>query len=122
MEILILLAPLFLIFELGQLVICERYVVIKQIECCGDPRAIGPNEWVAFLWTSILATYWVWMFLLLFERTSRVHGLVLLLISITGYLIRLACALKCVLVFLTFEGAVRIGLLFSPCAYAWRRL
>ena len=122
MEILILLAPIFLIFELGQLVICERYVGIKQIERRGDPRAVGPSEWVSFLWTAILTTYWLWMALLLFERTNRVHGLFLLLISIAGYLIRRACALKWVLVVLTFEGAVRVGLLFSLCAYAWRRL
>jgi hypothetical protein len=38
------LAPLFLMFELWQLVICERYVGIKQIERNGDPRDVGPNE------------------------------------------------------------------------------
>ena len=122
MEILILLAPLLLIFELGQLVICERYVGIKQIERRGDPRSVGPSEGISFFWTAILFTYWIWMLLLLFERSSRVHGLALLAISVTGYLIRRTCGLKWVLVVLTFEGAVRIGLLFSLCAYAWRRL
>lgn len=119
---LLLLAPLFLIFELGQLVICERYVGIKQIERRGDPRSAGPGEAISFFWTAILITYWLWMLLLLFERSSRVHGLCLLAISVAGYLIRRACGLKWVLVVLTFEGAVRIGLLFSLCVYAWRRL
>lgn len=122
MEILILLAPLFLIFELAQLVICERYVGIKQIERRGDPRSIGPNESISFLWTAILLTYWLWMLLLLSERSTRVHGLALLAISVTGYLIRRTCGLKWVLVVLTFEGAVRIGLLFSLCVYVWRRM
>jgi len=121
-EILILLAPLFLIFELAQLVICERYVGIKQIERRGDPRSIGPNESISFLWTAILLTYWLWMLLLLSERSTRVHGLALLAISVTGYLIRRTCGLKWVLVVLTFEGAVRIGLLFSLCVYVWRRM
>ena len=122
MEVLVLIAPFYLIFGLVQLVVCERYVGIKQIERRGDPRAVGPGELASFIWTAVLLSYWLWMFLLLIERSSRVHGLCLLAISLTGYLIRRACGLKWVLVVLTFEGAVRIGLLFSLCAYAWRRL
>ncbi len=121
MDFLFLLAPLFLVFELGQLVICERYVGIKQIARQGDPRDVGPNEFISFLWTSLLVTYWLWMLLLLLEKSSRVHALCLITISIAGWLIRRSCDLKWILVVLTFEGAVRFGLLVSLCAYAWRR-
>lgn len=121
MNLLFLLAPLFLVFELGQLVICERYVGIKQIARRGDPRDVGPNELVSFFWTALLVTYWLWMLLLLLEKSSRVHALCLIIISIAGWFIRRSCDLKWILVVLTFEGAVRFGLLISLCAYAWRR-
>lgn len=121
MVALILIAPLFLMFEFWQLFICERYVGIKQIERHGNPRTAGPNELTAFIWTTILFLYWAWMFSLLISTSSRVHGACLLLISVAGYLIRRGCGLKWILVVLTFEGAMRIGLLFSLCAYAWRR-
>lgn len=122
MEFLIFAAPLFLAFEIWQLVICERYVGIKQIERRGDPRTVGPGEFIAFSWTTALFLYWGWMLLLLFGSVSRVHGVCLLAISVAGYLIRRSCGLKWILVVLTFEGAMRIGFLFSLSFYAWRRL
>lgn len=120
MPFLLLLAPLFLLFELGQLVVCERYVGIKQIERNRDPRTLGLGEFHAFVWTSLLLLYGLWMFLLLFQPTARVHGLCLLAITAVGYGIRRGCGLKWLLVVLTFEGATRIGLLFSLCVYVWR--
>ncbi len=118
----LLLAPAFLLFELWQLVICERYVGIKQIERNGDPRSLGPNEVVAFGWSFCLFLYWAWMLVLLFQSQGRVHGLCLLAVSAIGYGLRRSCGLKWLLVVLTFEGAIRIGLLFSLCVYVWRRL
>jgi len=118
----LLLAPLFLLFELWQLVICERYVGIRQIERNGDPRSLGPNEGVAFGWTASLVFYWTWMLVLLLQSQGRVHGVCLLAVSLLGYGLRRSCGLKWLLVVLTFEGAVRIGLLFSLCVYIWRRL
>lgn len=122
MPLVLFLAPLFLIFELWQLVICERYVGIRQIERNGDPRDLGPGEAVSFGWSSTLFLYWVWMVLLLFQTFGRVHGLSLIAVSLVGYGLRRASGLKWLLVILTFEGAVRIGLLFSLCVYVWRRL
>lgn len=116
------LAPLFLLFELWQLVICERYVGIRQIERNGDPRDIGPSEAVSFCWCGTLVVYWAWMVTLLFQSFGRVHGLALIAVSLIGYGLRRANGLKWLLVILTFEGAVRVGLLFSLCAYVWRRL
>ncbi len=119
---LLLLAPLFMLFEIWQLVISERYLGIRQIERNGDPRALGLREPAAFFWSATLFCYWAWIILLLFFRFGRVHGLCLLAITGLGYLLRRNCGLKWVLVILTFEGALRLGLLLSLCVYVWRRL
>lgn len=122
MTTLILLAPLFLAFEVWQLVISERYLGIKQIARNGDPRALGLGEFTAFFWSAALFAYWLWMFGLLFAPFSRVHGLCLIAVSALGFSLRRNSGLKWVLVILTFEGAVRVGLLVSLFGMAWRRL
>lgn len=120
--ILMLLAPVFALFEVVQLVLCERYLGIKQIARGADPRELGLREGAAFAWTAALATYGVWILLLIALPPSRVHGLALLGVWSTGFLLRRSASLKWVLVILTFEGAVRIGLLISLVALLWRRL
>ena len=119
---LLLVAPLFLGFEVWQLVICERYLGIKQIARNGDPRALGLREFIAFCWSAVLLGYWLWMLGLLLTRFSRMHGLCLLAVSAIGYSLRRNSGIKWVLVILTFEGAVRVGLLISLIAMAWHRL
>ena len=119
---LILLAPLFLAFEVWQLVISERYLGIKQIARNGDPRALGLAEVTAFFWSLAIMGYWAWMFGLLFTPFTRVHGLSLLAVSAAGFSLRRNTGLKWVLVILTFEGAVRVGLLLSLLGMAWHRL
>lgn len=119
---LLLFAPLFLVFEVWQLVLCERYLGIKQIARGADPRSLGLSEITAFVWTVLLVAYWFWMMLLLAIPFGRVHGISLLTISMIGFSLRRGTGLKWVLVILTFEGAIRVGLLFSLCATAWRRL
>ena len=99
----------------------ERYVGIKQIARNGDPRKLGLGEITAFFWSAAIVAYWLWMFSLLFVAFTRVHGLILVVVSIAGYSIRRNCGLKWVLVTLTLEGAVRIGLIVSLLAMAWRR-
>ena len=47
---------------------------------------------------------------------------VLILVTGVGYLLRSTCGLKWVLVVLTFEGSIRIGMLVSFIAQSWRRL
>src|SRR5882757_4594775 len=113
MTAVLLFSPLFLAFELWQLVISERYLGIKQIARNGDPRALGLSELTAFFWSAGLMLYWLWMVLLLAVSLGRVHGLALLAIALLGYLLRRGCGIKWVLVILTFEGAIRISLLFS---------
>jgi hypothetical protein len=117
-----LLAPAFLVFEVWQLVLCERYLGIKQIARGADPRALGLREVTAFFWSGAIIAYWFWMLLLLALPFGRVHGLALLGFTAVGFSLRRGAPLKWILVILTFEGAFRIGLLISLCALVWRRL
>lgn len=119
---LLLFAPLFLAFEVWQLVLSERYLGIKQIARGADPRGLGLGEFTAFIWSVVLIAYWLWMLLLLALPFGRVHGISLLAVSMIGFSLRRGSGLKWVLVILTFEGAIRVGLLFSLGAMAWRRL
>jgi len=119
---LVLFAPLFLAFEVWQLVLSERYLGIKQIARCADPRTLGLSEITACAWSLSLIAYWFWMVLLLFVPFGRVNGLGLLVVTTIGFSLRRGSPLKWVLVILTFEGAVRVGLLFSLCAMAWRQM
>jgi len=66
--------------------------------------------------------YWGWMLLLLAIPFARLHGLVFLAVSVFGFTLRRGGGLKWALVILTFEGAVRVGLLLSLGIMAWRRL
>ena len=61
------------------------------------------------------------MLFLLFAPYGRAHGGGLLLVWMLGFSLRRGARFKWVLVILTFEGAIRIGLLLSLCAMAWRR-
>lgn len=119
---LVLLAPLFLVFEVWQLFLGERYLGIKQIARGADPRELGLGEVTACIWSLSLIAYWLWMVALLFVSLGRVHGLALLVVTTAGFSLRRGSPLKWILVILTFEGAIRVGLLFSLCAMVWRRL
>ncbi|MEO6005623.1 MAG: hypothetical protein ABIZ04_02360 [Opitutus sp.] len=121
MATLLFLAPVFLIFEVWQLVMSERYLGIKQIARNGDPRTLGMAELTAFCWSTLLVLYVVWMVALLILPFTRVHGLGLLGVLAVGFGCRLNTGLKLVLVILTLEGAVRVGLLISLIAMVARR-
>jgi len=119
---LLLLAPLWIVFEVAQLVLGERYLGIKQIARSADPRTLGLSEITAFFWSMAILGYWLWMVVLLFTPLGRAHALGLMAISAVGFSVRRGTRMKWTLVTLTFEGAVRIGFLISLCAMVWRRL
>ncbi len=119
---LIILAPLFLIFEVWQLVISERYLGMKRIAAGVDPRDSGPSEPVAALWSALIILYGVWMLLMLTPALGRPQAVCMLLVSFLGYAFRRNGSLKYVLVILTLEGAIRIGMIVSLLGMAWRRL
>ena len=114
--------PVFLIFEVWQLVLGERYLGLKQIARNADPGAVGLGEGTAFFWSMILFAYWLWILLLLAVPAARIAGAGLLLISMIGFSLRRGARLKWVLVILAFEGALRVALLFALGATAWRAL
>ncbi len=122
MPSLVFFAPLFLLFELWQLVISERYLGIKQIARGSDPRELGLREFTAFFWSASLVFYWLWMFVLLLQPVGRAQAACLVAVTLLGFSLRRNCGLKWVLVLLTLEGGLRIGMLGSLCLLAWRRL
>ena len=122
MTTLIFLAPIFLVFEVVQLVLGERYLGIKQIARGADPRSLGLSEITAFLWTIAILGYWLWMLVLLLTPLTRAHALGLLVVSSAGFSVRRGTEIKWTLVVLTLEGAVRIGFLLSLCGLVWRKL
>lgn len=117
-----LLAPLFLVFELWQLVVGERYLGVRQIRANADPRGLPMREGLAAFWSIMLLFYSVWMVTLLLHPVGRAQGFVLLLITAIGYSLRSTCGLKWVLVILTFEGSIRVGMLISLFGTTVRRL
>lgn len=122
MPSLVLFAPLFLLFEFWQLVISERYLGIKQIARGADPRELGLRELTAFFWSAGLVFYWLWISVLLLQPFGRAEAACLVAVTLIGFSLRRNCGLKWVLVILTVEGALRIGMLGRLCLLAWRRL
>jgi len=119
---LLLLAPFWILFEFWQLVVGERYLGIKQIEHGIDPRSLDLSELRAAFWSIGLLLEGAWMLALLFERFGRAQALCMLVVTALGYTLRRNGGLKWVLVILTFEGAIRIGMLLSLCGMFWHRL
>lgn len=122
---LIILAPIFLFFEVWQLVMSERYLGVKRIAAGTDPREIGPSELVAAAWTGSIVFYGLWIataLAVLPSRSGRAQVVCMLVVTLLGYALRRNSTLKYVLVVLTFEGAIRIGMLISLLGMAWRRL
>lgn len=122
MDLLLYLAPLWIVFEAWQLVISERYLGIKQIEKGADPRSRGPSEPTAFLWSTGILLYWGWMILMLIPQDGRIQIACMLGVSLMGYSLRRNSSLKWILVILTLEGAIRIGMILSLLGAAWKKL
>lgn len=122
MSPLVFLTPLWFLLEIVHLVAAERYLGVKHIEAGTDPRTIGPSEPSAFLWSASLILFWLWLVAMLFQPLGRPQVAAMIVVSLVGYSIRKNCGLKWVLVVLTFEGAIRIGMLLSLAAMAWRQL
>lgn len=116
------LAPLFLVFEGWQLIIGERYLGVKQIAHQGDPREAGPSEPVAAVWSIMIGLYTLWVLAMAATGFARAQIVCLLAVTLIGFSLRRNCGLKYVLVVLTIESAIRIGMLVSLMGTVWRRL
>lgn len=118
----VFLAPIFILFEVVQLWAAERYLGVKQIESGADPRRTGPAEPWCALWVAGITAEALWLALMLTFPTTRIHAACLLLVSLLGFIMRNNCGLRQVLVILTIEGALRLGLMVSLLGTAWRAL
>jgi len=119
---LLFLAPLFLVFEIGQLVLCERYMGVKRIAAGVEPRRLPMNEGLALGWIAVLVVYWVWTGMILALPFARPAALCIFGVSLVSYALRRNSPLKWALVILTFEGAIRVGMLVSLCGSLGYRL
>lgn len=120
--LLLYFAPVCLLFEAWQLVIAERHLGIKQIERGADPRDRGPGELLSLVWGAGIVLYWIWMILMLIPKDGRIQVVCMLIVSLAGYSLRRNSGLKWILVILTIEGAIRIGMIISLIGAAWRSL
>jgi len=117
---LIVFAPVLMLFEFAQMIVAERRLGVKQIERGIDPRTQELPEPLAFGWSLGIVGTWVWMGGMLTSGFGQGQVVCMLAISFLGYSIRRMCRLRWVLVTLTFECAIRIGMLISLLGYAWR--
>lgn len=110
---LIYLSPIFIIFEMLQLVVAERYIGIKQIKTGKHPLESGTQgpEWLAALWIIGLFAYWVYILALVFNPLTSMQGIIMAFISLVGVALRRTMGIRWALVIMTIEGAVRMGLL-----------
>jgi hypothetical protein len=122
MSPLVFLTPVWFVFEIIQLIVSERFLGVKQIKADSDPRHLGPREPLAFLWCMGIFLFWIWLAAMLFQSTGRAAIVAMLLITLVGFSVRRICGLRWVLVVLTFEGALRIGMLLYLSAVIWRRI
>jgi hypothetical protein len=122
MSPLVFLTPVWFAFEIIQLIVSERFLGVKQIKADTDPRQLGPRESLAFLWCMGIMLFWVWLVAMLFQSTGRASVVAMLAITLVGFSVRRSCGLRWALVVLTFEGALRIGMLLYLSALIWRRI
>jgi hypothetical protein len=116
------IAPVFIAFEVIQLVAAEKFLGVRQIEAGVDPRESGPGEFGSALWAGMILLEGAWSLWLLGESATRIHAACILLVSLVGFTLRSNCTLRWVLVVLTFEGALRMGLMVALFGSAWRAL
>ncbi len=129
--LLLWLAPLFALFEVWQLVLAERHMGVKQFAraTAPHPRELGPGETAAFFCVMGIIFNWLYMLGLVASRFSRLVGIVMFGVSLLGLTARRQLGLpwwrrfgvRRGLVLLTFEGAIRLGLLGFLWREAWRR-
>lgn len=119
---LVFLAPLFILFEIVQLVAAEKLLGVKKIRAGIDPRQSAPGELVSAVWALTIGLQGIWTLSLLASAETRVPAACILLVWLVGFTLRGNCTLRWVLVILTIEGALRLGLMTAMFGSAWRAL
>jgi len=122
MSPLVFLTPVWFVFEIIQLIVSERFLGVKRIKTDADPRQLGPREPLAFLWCMGIMLFWLWLVAMLFQSIGRAEVATMIVVTLVGFFVRRSCGLKWVLVMLTVEGSIRIGMLLDLSALVWRRI
>jgi hypothetical protein len=109
------LAPLFVVFEVTQIIVAQRFIGIDQIRAGLHPLEVNPRgpPFLGLFWVLAIFADYFYQVLLLFQpsQVMNLAGLLLLMISFIGLGLRRGCGLKWGLVVLTVEGAARGGFL-----------
>jgi len=119
---LLFLAPLWFAFEIWQLVVAERYLGIAHIERGTDPRKLPMNSGKAAFWSLGILVEYLWFLFLLTDQLGRAPAIFMIVVTGLGYLLRRGTSIRWILVILTFEGAIRIGMLLFICGAVWKQL
>lgn len=119
---LLFLTPAWILFELWQLVVAEGYLGVARLREGVDPRTLPLGSFKAGLWIVGILGEWLWLFVMLFDFIGFTPALCMLTVSTVGLILRRSTGLRWTLVILTFEGAMRIGLLFFLCGALWIRV
>jgi hypothetical protein len=115
-------APVFAIFEVAQLYYAHRYIGPAQIRrklYPLDTSVAPPPYWFSIAWIVVLGAdygYQVRLFLVPFGLI-RLMAFVMIVVSLIGFMVRRHCGLKWGLVVMTFEGALRVGLLLESFSF-----
>ena len=110
---LLLLAPVFILFEMAQLVMAERYIGVRQIKNGQHPLDINPvgPPLIPQIWIAMLVAYWFYMVALVFVPGAGFQAFIILMTTLVGTSLRRSLGMRWALVVMTFEGAIRMGLL-----------
>ena len=120
-DLLINLAPVFMTFELVQVLVAERYIGLKQARAGTHPMTSAaplPKPLLAF-WLGGIGLTGLYMIALLFESRTGFQGLMMLGVTGLGFAIRRTIGLRWGLVVLTVERASVIGLMGSLLLYRY---
>lgn len=111
--LLIYLAPVFICFELFQLLVAERYIGVKRIREGVHPLDAKQRlpEWMAAMWVIGRILTWLYLILLVFDPRAGLQGFIMIVVTILATGLRRALGLKWALVIMTIEGSIRMGML-----------
>jgi hypothetical protein len=107
------LAPVVIGFEIAQLFVAHRYIGPAQIRRNLHPldAPVTPPFWLSVGWMCGVWGDYIYQGTLVLEHNIyvRLAALLMLAISLVGFVVRRACGLKWGLVVMTLEAALRIG-------------
>lgn len=109
--LILVLTPVYLVFEFAQLIVAERYIGVKQIRARQHPCDMEevPHAAWSLLWLCGILFLWGFMAALVLLPEARIHGLLMLLVSLVGHGVRRFSGVRFALVVMTFEAAFRLG-------------